>query len=410
MMSRLYAGVAYAAAPWLRRMLKKRVQKGKEIAERLPEREGIAVLPRPAGRLVWVHTASVGEMMSVLPVIELLARHCAVLLTTGTVTSAQLAAQRLPPGVMHQFIPLDVPGWVARFLDHWRPDRAVLLESELWPNLLQACDKRQIPRFLLNARLSARSARNWRRVPGMARQLLQGFAAITAQSAEDAARFHALGARRVLAWGNLKFSTNQLPYVPAELSALQALIPGPVWLAASTHSGEEDIIFAAHQALLSAFPELITILVPRHPERGAEVAALCAFAPRRALAQKPVAGRVYIADTLGELGLFYRAAPFAFVGKSLLAGGGHNIIEPAKLAKPVICGPYMENFTEASECLRQARALTQVSSTDELVAAVHAWLINPDEVKVAGQRAEMAFLQTEHLPEQLLGLILEEVA
>lgn len=410
MISRLYAGVAYAAAPWLRLMLRKRVVKGKEIAERLPEREGVAALPRPAGALVWVHAASVGEMMSVLPVIKLLAARCVVLLTTGTVTSAKLAGQRLPPGVIHQFVPLDVPSWVARFLDHWRPDRAVIMESELWPNLLRACDARQIPRFLLNARLSARSARNWRRMPGLARQLLQGFSAITAQSAEDAARFRALGAMRVLAWGNLKFSTPLLPYAPEELSVLQSLLPGPVWLAASTHPGEEEFVLAAHRKLLSAFPDLITILAPRHPERGVEVAALCAFAPRRALGQKPKSGCIYVADTLGELGLFFRLSPFAFIGNSLVAGGGHNIMEPAKLARPVICGPHMENFAEAVELLRREQALIEVSNADELAQAVQAWLIKPDEVKAAGRRAETAFVQAEHLPEQLLNLVFEEVA
>ncbi len=164
----LYASATSLAAPALRRMLKRRAARGKEIQERLAEREGFASLPRPAGRLVWVHAASVGETMSALPLIRLLAARGAVLLTTGTVTSAKLAAERLPEGAGHQFVPLDVPGWVARFLDHWRPDGAVFLESEIWPNLLRACDERGIKRFLINGRLSAASTRNWKRAPGTA--------------------------------------------------------------------------------------------------------------------------------------------------------------------------------------------------------------------------------------------------
>lgn len=406
----LYAGASGLATPWLRRMLVRRSKRGKEIAERLVEREGITDLPRPAGRLVWVHAASVGEMMSALPVIGLLVKHGPVLLTTGTVTSARLAAERAPPGVVHQFIPLDTPRWTARFLDHWRPDKAVFMESEVWPNLLIGCDQRRIPRFLMNARMSAASARKWRRIPGAVRQLLQGFSAIHTQSIADAARLQGLGANRVLAWGNLKFSTTPLPYAPASLLDLQKAISGRVWLAASTHPGEEERIYAVHQELLADFPDLITIIVPRHPERGAQVAALCAGAPRRTLSQQPFPGRVYVADTLGELGLFFRFAPFAFVGNSLVAGGGHNIIEPAKLAKPVICGPSMENFADALDYMKTAQAIVQVRETDDLVRVVRDWLSNPSEVRAAGLRAETAFSNMEQLPERLAGLILEGVA
>lgn len=241
----------------------------------------------------------------------------------------------------------------------------------------------------------------------MAEQLLAGFRAVHAQSAPDAERFRALGVKQVLEWGNLKNSTNPLPCAPEALSDTQRLIRGPVWLAASTHPGEEEVIHAVHHDLLSAFPELITVIVPRHPERGEEVAALCAAAPRRSLGQSPLPGHVYVADTLGELGLFFRLAPFAFMGNSLFAGGGHNLIEPAKLARPVICGPHMENFIEARDCMMQARALRQVNGRDDLVAAVLNWLSNPPEAKAAGERAAMIFSKTEQLPEQLANLVLE---
>ncbi|HTQ70574.1 MAG TPA: glycosyltransferase N-terminal domain-containing protein, partial [Acidocella sp.] len=217
----LYAGATRLAAPALRRMLRRRAARGKEIPERLAERQGVATLARPAGRLIWVHAASVGETMSALPLIRLLAARGAVLLTTGTVTSARLAAARLPAGAVHQFVPLDVPGWVARFLAHWRPDAAVFLESEIWPNLLKACDALGVKRFLVNGRLSAASTRNWKRAPGTARRLLGGFAAIHAQSAGDAANFRALGAEPVLEWGNLKFFAAPLPVDEDALAGLR---------------------------------------------------------------------------------------------------------------------------------------------------------------------------------------------
>ncbi len=405
----LYARGTRLAAPALRRMLRRRADRGKEIPERLAEREGIASLPRPAGRLIWVHAASVGETMSALPLIRLLAASGAVLLTTGTVTSARLAAERLPAGALHQFVPLDVPGWVARFLAHWRPDAAVFLESEIWPNLLGACDERGIQRFLVNGRLSAASTRNWKRAPGTARRLLGGFAAIHAQSAGDAANFRALGAMQVREWGNLKFFAAPLPVDEAVLVSLQAAIPGPVWLAASTHPGEEALVFAAHQALLPDFPGLVTLLVPRHPERGAVVAAICGGAPRRSLGQAPVPGQVYVADTLGELGLFFRLAPFAFVGNSLAGFGGHNIVEPALLARPVICGPHLENFEEAAARLRSVQALLEVEGEEGLAGAARGWLADPAASHAAGVRAAAIFADAERLPERLAGLILDGV-
>ncbi len=404
MMLRLYAAAASLAQPSLRRMLLRRAAKGKEIQPRLAEREGIAAIPRPQGRLVWVHAASVGETMSVLPVLHALAGQTNILLTTGTVTSAKLAESRLPPGAIHQFIPLDVPGWTIRFLTHWRPDVAVFLESEIWPNLLQGCDTLGIPRLLLNARMSDKSARNWRRAPGTARALLGGFRAILAQSAGDAEKFRALGVA-VEEWGNLKFFAQPLPVDEAALAALHAQIPGPVWLAASTHPGEEEICAAAHNALLDEFPSLITIIAPRHPERGAAAAAISNNAPRRSKVQPPAPGKIYVADTLGELGLFFRLAPFAFIGNSLEGFGGHNIIEPALLARPVLSGPHLENFEEAAALLRNAGMLEIVTDTASLTAAVRAWLRSCPN----GMAAAACFASAAELPRRAASLILGQI-
>jgi 3-deoxy-D-manno-octulosonic-acid transferase len=405
-MLRLYRTAGRLAAPGLRRMLLRRAGRGKEMPERLDERFGIAGLPRPPGRLIWVHAASVGETMSVLPLIHALAKHTNILLTTGTVTSARLAAARLPATALHQFVPLDVPGWVAKFLEHWRPDAAVFVESELWPGILEDCDSRGIPRLLINARISDRSADKWRRVPSLAKRVLGLFRYIHAQSAGDAANLRRLGVTDVLEWGNLKFFAPLLPVDNGQLAAFQALAPGPLWLAASTHPGEEVLILQAHEKLLAAFPGLVTVIVPRHPERGAEIAALAA-APRRSLGQQPVAGKIYVADTLGELGLFFRAAPFAFIGNSLVGFGGHNLIEPALLARPVITGLHNENFIEAASRLREAGALVEVADAEGLAAQVQAWLDHPHAARAVGIAAQTSFQSAGDLPERLAQLILD---
>jgi 3-deoxy-D-manno-octulosonic-acid transferase len=396
------------AAPYLRRFLRRRAARGKEILVRLPERYGVSQVVRPVGTLIWLHAASVGETMSVLPVIQALAGKAEVLLTTGTVTSAELAAARLPAFARHQFLPLDVPGWGKRFLDHWRPDVAVFVESELWPGLLAECDRRNIPRLLINARISSASVRNWQRVPRLARRILAPFRHVHAQSGGDAENFRRLGLRDVLEWGNLKFFTRPLPVDEMLLAAFRGQVSGPHWLAASTHPGEEQIILQTHQALLAEFPDLITVIVPRHPERGAEITQLAGHAPRRALGEAPQAGQIYVADTLGELGLFFRAAPFAFIGNSLVGHGGHNLIEPAQLGRPVITGPHNENFLEAAARLRAAAALVEVTDSAALTQAVRHWLRQPAEAGAAGERGAAALHTAEDLPLRLADLILKE--
>ncbi len=401
---RLYQTAGQCSAPWLRRMVARRAASGKEDPARLGERFGIASLPRPQGRLIWFHAASVGETMSVLPVIQAMAGRAEVLLTTGTLTSAKLAAGRLPGFARHQFAPLDHPGWVARFLSYWQPDAVVFVESELWPAMLDACDSAGIPRLLINARISAKSARNWRRAGGLAGRVLRLFRYIHAQSGGDAENLRGLGMQDILEWGNLKFFAPELPVDEAELAAFRAALPGRSWLAASTHPGEEALMLQAHETLLQNFPALVTIIVPRHPERGAEVAALAA-APRRSLGQAPEPGKIYIADTLGELGLFFRAAPFAFIGNSLAGFGGHNVIEPAMLARPVITGPHNENFLEAAGRLRDAGALIEVADAGALANAVRAWLDNPAAAVAAGEAAKAMFSGAGDLPERLAALI-----
>lgn len=385
----VWAVAATAASPGLRVMLRLRQRRGKELPGRLPERRGIEATPRPAGRLIWLHAASVGETTSILPVLAELAGQApdvTVLLTTGTVTSAELLARRLPElglerRVLHRFVPLDVPAWARRFLDHWRPDAAGFVESELWPNLLAACRTRSIPVMLINARVSDRSFARWQRAPGLARHVLGGFARVQARSETDAGRLRMLGCCVAATPGDLKLAAPPLPVDCAELGRLRTGFAGrPMWLAASTHPGEEAAIFAAHRALVGDHPGLLTLIAPRHPERGAAIAAGAegVAVTRRSLGEAAPAAGVWIVDTLGELGLWYRLAGIAFVGRSLLLpAGGQNPLEPARLGCAIAVGPHTGNFADHVALLREAGALSVVRDAAELARWVDALLGDP---------------------------------
>ena len=374
-------GLAWAAAgqlvaPLLPLYLRRRAACGREVAARLAERRGHNAM-RPDGPLLWLHGASVGESLSLLPLLEALGTlrpDLCFLVTTGTVTAAALLDRRLPDQlrarVQHRFVPLDVPAWVARFLDAWRPDAGVFVESELWPNLLGAARARGLPMALVNARLSPRSARAWSLAPGLAREALSAFRVVLAQTDDDAARLRRLGAppgEATRAPGNLKYAAAPLPADAAELARLRQVVGGrPVLLAASTHPGEEALVAAAHACLAPRLPGLLTVIVPRHPERGEALAReLPRTPPRRALGQDPGPGDgLFLADTLGELGLFYRLAGVAAMGRSLLSpGGGQNPLEPARLGCPVLFGPHMGNFADVAARLLAAGAALAIPGT-----------------------------------------------
>ena len=326
----LYRLATRAVLPIVKLLLARRIRRGKEDPARLDERFGLAARPRPHGPLIWAHAASVGESLSLLPLIDrLLARLPAaeILVTSGTVTSAGLLAQRLPARAFHQYVPIDHPGAVERFLDHWRPDLALWVESELWPNLVASTHRHGVPMVLLNAKMSERSMRGWLRFPGMIRTLLGCFDLVLAQDEAQAVRLNRLGARAAVTVGDLKSSATPLPADPAELAALTRQIGGrPVWLAAQTHDGEEAIVAEAHGILAAKRPDLLTLLAPRHPTRAPAIAALMdarGLAVARRSAAEPITGKtaVYLADTLGEMGRFYRLGGNVLVGGSLLAPG-----------------------------------------------------------------------------------------
>ncbi len=394
---RVYCSATTLFSPLGLAFLNWRKRRGKEDPRRLRERLGVPGAQRPDGPLVWLHGASVGEGLALLPLVEKLrGRGFTVLLTTGTVSSAQVLAGRLPRGAIHQYVPLDAGRYMRRFLNHWRPDLVMLAESELWPNLIMEVKRRNLPLMLVNARLSERSFLRWQRFPGFISPLLRGFDLCLAQSRDDAARLMMLGAPRVQVAGNLKFDVPAPPVSAAKLADLVAMIgPRPVWVAASTHAGEEEIILAVHRHLLKRFSTLLTIIVPRHAPRGADIAALAeanALATGlRSRGERPGSFTgVYIADTMGELGLFYRVASIVYLGKSLVAQGGQNPIEPAKLGAAILHGPHVANFVDVYRTLDEARGAIEVGDADTLARTLALLLSDTALLRKAARAAAEA--------------------
>ena len=396
---RVYRSGLVALEPAAAALLLWRMRRGKEDGARLRERRGLPTRERPDGRLAWLHGASIGETLSLMPVVERLTRRgLYVLVTSGTRTAAELVARRLPPGAVHQFVPLDAPRYVRRFLDHWQPDLALVAESEIWPNTIIELDRRHIPLILVNGRMSERSFRRWSRVPAIAAALMRRFALCLAQSQADAERLARLGAPRVGVAGNLKFDVNPPPADPRALAGLSGLLAGrPVWVAASTHAGEEESVITTHQTLASHFPGLLTIVAPRHPQRGGDVADLAAAAgldvARRSDGAHPDRDvELYVADTVGELGLFYRVSPLVFMGGSLVPHGGQNPIEPAKLGAAILHGPHVHNFTDVYAAIDRAGGALPISDSTTLTGALGDLLpdtaLMRDMARAAGEAIE----------------------
>jgi 3-deoxy-D-manno-octulosonic-acid transferase len=416
----LYQRLTRAGTPLIHVHIKRRMRRGKEDAARINERFGIASVARPAGRLVWLHAASIGEALSALSFLSLLnTRYPSVqlLFTTGTVTSATLLATKLPAGAIHQFMPVDTPVAVARFLDHWKPDAGLFLESELWPNMLMEAKKRGIRLALLNARMSETSMRNWGYAPDTIAELLSSFTMILAQSEADRRRYETLA--RVIARnscseaihsaskqavdcfglesprndggkeqhhspfihyvGNLKHDAAPLATDADTLAQLKTQLTGrPIFVGASLHPSEEIIFAQAALALKKQHADLLAILIPRHPERGKEMEASIGTLPlitaRRSLAEAITEKTdIYIADTIGELGLWYRLADAVLIGGSLIAHGGQNPLEPIRLGAPVMFGTHMFNFEPTASELLAAGAAVRVESTSQIAACAQQW-------------------------------------
>jgi 3-deoxy-D-manno-octulosonic-acid transferase len=376
---RLYRFVISLTGPLTRLILKRRLKQGKEVSDRVQEKQGVASVPRPDGTLIWVHGASVGESLSILPLINRITEDYPdyrFLVTTGTITSAQLMMERLPKNAIHQFIPLDYPAYVTRFLDHWQPDACIFVESELWPNLIQLTNARHIPMALVNGRISPKSFESWQKRPASAEALLSSFRIILAQDTQNQSRLQRLSKRDVPMYGNLKMAAPVLPIDDVQLDALKKQCAGrPLWLAASTHEGEEEFVLKAHQALLKKFPDLLTILAPRHPQRGDAVATLLdeydiPFARRSQKQELQGAHQVYLADTLGELGTFYNLSEITFLGGSLVEIGGHNPLEPARLSCAILFGPHTFNFEDTYRNMRSSGGTALVRNERDLAASL----------------------------------------
>ena len=381
---RAYRKLSIAMMPLAPALIKRRLKLGKEDPARVSERRGMSEDARPAGPLVWIHGASVGEVLAVAALIEKLrALNLRVLLTSGTVTSAAIVARRFPEDVIHQYVPYDSPRYVARFLDHWRPSLALFVESDLWPNLILASAARRLPMVLINGRMSHRSFPRWRRVSGTIAALLGRFDVCLAQSQLDADRFAALGSRSVVTTGNLKLDVAAPPADAAKLERLMSVTRGrPVVVAASTHAGEEEILLEAHRTLAGFFPSLLTVIVPRHPGRGEAIQRTIAASGLgvglRSREELPTAATdIYVADTMGELGLFYRLAPIVFMGGSLVEHGGQNPIEAVKLGASIVHGPHVFNFADVYEALDKAGGARRADTREALVKQLGQLLSDP---------------------------------
>ncbi len=416
-----YVGGMRALAPVAPAVLALRARRGKEDAARRSERYGIAGRTRPAGEVLWFHAASVGETVAILPLIEamLAARtEATALLTTGTVTSAKLAAERIGPRTIHQYVPLDISPYVARFLEHWQPSLAVFVESEIWPNLILEASRRDIPLALVNARMSKTSFRRWRAHGTVSRPLFGRFSAVLAQSREFAERFAALGAAGVMDAGNLKFDAPPPPADAALLAQYRAELGGrPIWLAASTHPDEELIVADAHAILRETRPDLVTIIVPRHPERGGAIAASLGAQAFAVMQRSRGAGLpsdesgnrtgLMLADTLGELGTWFALSPIAFMGKSLSSeGGGHNPIEAARHGAAILTGPSWGNFEVVFKALLAAGGAREVRNSQDMATEVARLLDDPAALTVMRTAADTALAKlTGALPRTVAALL-----
>jgi 3-deoxy-D-manno-octulosonic-acid transferase len=381
---RVYRSLSSAVVPFAPALIRQRLRLGKEDPERSAERRGLTRDVRPPGPLVWIHGASVGEVLAAAALIQRLRQlNLRILVTSGTVTSAAIVARRFPPDVIHQYVPYDSPRFVARFLDHWRPSLALFIESDLWPNLILSSAARRVPMVLINGRMSQRSFPRWQKVASTISALLGTFDICLAQSPTDAKRFAALGCHNVITTGNLKLDVPAPPADPDKLDKLLFITRGrPIIIAASTHPGEEEILIEAHKALAGFFPSLLTVIVPRHPSRGEAIVRTIAAAgltpAQRSHEDLPTAVTdIYVADTLGELGLFYRLAPIVFMGGSLVEHGGQNPIEAVKLGASIVHGPHVFNFTDVYEALDSVGGARRADTPEALVKQLGQLLSDP---------------------------------
>ncbi len=401
-----YQLATQALSPMAPLILRRRLRRGKEDPDRMQERLGFPSRERPPGPLAWIHGASVGESLSVLPLIDRLLSDFPklhILMTTGTVTSSSIMEQRLRDRAFHQYVPIDQPAAVRRFLDHWRPNIGLWLEQDLWPNLIRQSAGQDIPLALINARMSDGSFRSWQKWLRTASDLLSYFQILLAQDQEAANKYKTLGAHHTIVTGNLKFAAAPLPHDPVALEDLKSAIGNrPLFLAASTHPKEEEQVVSAASIAKDHYPDLLTIIVPRHPERGEEIAATLTEraipVQRRSQGDLPTHETdIYLADTLGELGLFYRLADLVFIGGSLIEHGGQNPLEAARLDCCILHGPHTTNFPAIYPEFIEQGASIEVQSSQQLGQTVCRLLAHPEQRTLYKRKATELAAKQDHV-------------
>ena len=387
-MLKLYRGIGTVVYPFSGPFLRVRARRGKEDRERRAERYGYASWQRPEGPLVWLHAASVGESLAIMPLIKRMESFgINLVLTTGTVTSASIAEKRLSERTIHQYVPLDMKRSIHRFLDHWQPDLAIFAESEIWPTTIQELAARNVPQLLVNARMSDRSNRRWSKRPALAQAIFGHLSQVIAQSELDGERFRALGAPWVTVVGNLKIDVGVPVANEAEVEQMRSMIAGrPSWIAVSTHAGEEKSVAHVHRMVAAHAEGLLTVLVPRHPDRADEVRDELEAQGLNVVtrsSRQPISSHtdVFLGDTIGEMGLYLRLSEIAFMGKSLGAQGGQNPIEPVMTGAAILAGRYVQNFRETYQKLLDAGGARLVRDEQMLASHVLHLLRNGKDLK-----------------------------
>lgn len=384
----MYAVISIALSPFIWLYVHYRRLKSLDDQNRFKERFGIPSIARPNGRIVWFHSASVGETLSLRSFVNewhLRYPEDNILITTTTITAAKIVKDQFQNVATHQFVPFDIKLWVNRFLNYWNPDQAFFVDSELWPNILYTCNQRNIPLILLNARLSDRSYKRWKKVPILAKSLLNQFKLCLAPGAETEERLKSLGAINVGRMANLKFSVPPLPINQTYVDYFSPFFDQKhVWIAASTHPGEEELIFNVHKILKEKLPNLLTIIAPRHPHRANTLAKMASTQnlvfPTLASALSEFAQNSdgLIIDEIGQLGTFYTLSNIVFMGGSLVPHGGHNPIEPIHFKKPVFYGIHMHNFREVCQVLEQTDSLT-LKDEKQIVETLYKLFVSSSE-------------------------------
>lgn len=418
MLFKLYRSLTFTIEPVLNALLQRRLAQGKEDAARLNERRGEASVIRPVGKLLWLHGASVGESLSALPLLEELRARLPdwhFLVTTGTVTSAQQMALRLPPGILHHYIPMDHPAWVKRFFDHWRPDVVLWMESELWPNMLHEIAARKIPSALLNARMGPDSQKKWKYAGALAKKLIGTFNFILTGAPDYVVPFKKMGGKRVDFIGNLKFASTQLPVDLDKLTDLKQMIGGRRCLAfLQTQPGEEKMAAEIYRALKQEFSDLLLIVAPRKNTRGSEIKTQLKMmgmniAVRTQHEDITLQTEIYVADTIGEMGLWYSLSPVAVIGGSFVPHGGQNPIEGTHFGAAVFYGPHMFNFPEICKVLENAGASERVENPDELLTAIQKAMRYPSVMDVKYDAAKQLARQTRNIARAYADEIVERL-